>query len=319
DYFSVIATIAGISTTLGFGVISVAYAVNSLFGIPDTMSLKFAIVVLMVVVFVSSSYIGIKKGMNRLSQFSIYAGLFTMVFLFIFGPTSFLLDSLVMSVGTYLDNFFYLHTWTDPIGQSGWLNTWTIFYCGWWIAWVPFTGGFIAKISKGRTIKEFILGVMILPSALTMVWFCTLGSSAVYAQITDKVDIYSSLMENSASGIYLLLSSYPFGSAMCIIVMITMMTFIITSTDASAFYCATIISKGVLEPSRQIKVICGIIIGLTAFFLLTTGGLQALQTMAIVGAFPFSIILLLLIFSVRNMLATAWQEREMAIESKKVA
>ncbi len=304
DALSVIATIAGISTTLGFAVLSLCFAAQHFFGIPNTLLLNLVVTLLMACFFIGSSYLGIKKGMRRVSQFSIVMALAVMIFLLLFGPTRFILNSVITSLGYYLNNFFYTHTWTDPIYQSGWLNYWTVFYVGWYLAWAPFVGGFIARISRGRTLREFLWGVIFVPIVLTFIWFSVMGSSSIYTQL-QTADLYAAVAADASSATYALLSYFPFSGLMSGVVMLTMLAFAVTSIDASSLFCSTVISGG-KEPARRIKVFCGLLIAATAFFLLSSGGLTALQTMSIVGAFPFALIAVLLFFSTQRMVRQAF-------------
>ncbi len=307
DILSVIATFAGISTTLGFAVLSICYACERFFGMPNTILLNLVVTVIMAGLFLLSSLVGIKKGMSRVSRFSVIMAIVVMIFLVICGPTRVVLDSLVASLGCYLDNFFFTHTWTDPIDTSGgWLNWWTVFYIGWYLAWAPFVGGFIARISKGRTIKEFLLGVIFVPIILTYIWFCIVGTSAIEVQ-RSVADIWPAVSADASSATYALLEQLPISSVMCFIVMITMLAFGITSIDASAFFAATVMSRG-NDPGKPVKLLCGILIAAISFFLLASGGLKSLQTMSIVGAFPFAIIAIFLIVSTYKMLVMSYNK-----------
>lgn len=301
DFLSAFATIAGISTTIGMGVISISYAATHLFGFADTMALKVVIMGLMILIFIISSAVGIKRGMKRISSINVWLALGVMIFLFVFGPTRFILNILVNVTGTYINNLVFMTFWTDPVEQTGWLGWWTVFYWGWWLAWTPFTAGFIAKISKGRTIREFLLGVLFLPTALTLIWFCVLGGSSIHAEINGTVALWEAVQANTGSGIYMLLTTYPLPFLMSIILAINLLTFIVTSADASSFYCAVVMSKGNQEPKTTLKIVMGCLIGGLGLILLLTGGLKALQTMSIVAALPFSFVVLLTMFSIVKM------------------
>ena len=301
DFFSAFATIAGISTTLGLGVMSVAYAAEYLFGMTNTMILNVIIMILMCAVFILSSAAGVKRGMARLSTLNVYLSIAMMFLILFLGPTRFILNCVTLNIGGYLTNLPYMSFWTDPVNQTGWLSWWTVFYWGWWIAWTPFVAGFIAKISKGRTVREFLIGVLLVPTALTILWFGILGGAAIFSQINGITDMYGAISESSAAGLYVLFSSYPIAYILTLIVMINMITFVCTSADASAFYCAAVMNKGAVEPKPAMKVLMGIVIAVTGLVLLQGGGLRSLQTMSIVAAFPFSFIMILTFPSIIKM------------------
>jgi len=302
DFLSAFATIAGISTTLGMGVMSISYGAFRLFGIDqNSPTLYIVIMAIMVFMFIASSSFGIAKGMKTVSEVNCYLALGVMAFLFLFGPTRFILNILVNVFGAYIGNMWFMTFWTDPVAQSGWLGWWTVFYWGWWLAWTPFTAGFIARISRGRTVREFLLGVLFLPTLLTIIWFCVLGGSSIHAEMTGAVALWDSVQKNTGSGIYELLRIYPLPFLMSLVLGLNLITFIVTSADASAFYCAMVMSKGNLNPTVGMKVVMGSLIGGLAIILLFTGGLKGLQTMSIVASFPFSFVVVLMIFSVYKM------------------
>ncbi|MCG8637188.1 MAG: BCCT family transporter, partial [Desulfobacterales bacterium] len=184
--------------------------------------------------------------------------------------------------------------WTDPMAQASegkWLGWWTIFYWCWWIAWGPFVGGFVARISKGRTIREFIFGVVFVPLVITFVWFNVVGGSALHAEFTGALEMYKAISADSGSGIFTLLTNYPLGSLISVVVFFNLIVFLVTSADSASFFVAMIISGGELEPGTPIKLLFGFLIGSITVVLLITGGLKALQTASIVAALPFAFVM----------------------------
>ncbi|MEG1537773.1 MAG: BCCT family transporter, partial [Clostridiales bacterium] len=282
DCVSVFATIAGICTTIGLGVMSVSYGANYLFGIENSVLLNVVILVLVVATFLLSSSVGIGKGIKRLSSANVYLSIAMMVLILAFGPTRFILNATVMNIGGYLENYLHMAFFTDPVAESGWLSWWTVFYWGWWLAWTPFVGGFIAKISKGRTVREFLVGALIAPTILTVVWFGILGGAAIHSQINNIAPMYETISQYSESGLYVLFSTYPGATFLSILVLVNMIIFVCTSADAASFYCAACINKGSITPSVGTKIFLGIIIGVAGLILMQTGGLKSLQTVSIV-------------------------------------
>jgi glycine betaine transporter len=297
DFLAVFATIAGISTTLGMGVISIRYGVTHLFGITMTEVYVVIALILLIGAYTISAMTGLNRGIKKLSTLNIWLAFGVLVFVFIFGPTRFVLDLMSDGLGAYLSNFIFMTFWTDSVDQGPWLGWWTIFYWGWWISWGPFVGGFIARISKGRTVREFIVGVLFVPLAMTVIWFSVIGGASIHAQYTGAVDMWGAISADTGAGIYALLSAYPLGGIVAFVVFFNLLTFIVTSADSAAFFVAMILSKGNLEPTTSMRVIWGIALGLSAIILTLSGGLQALQTVSIVAALPFSIVMIGMAYS----------------------
>lgn len=308
DCISVFATIAGICTTIGLGVMSVSYGAEYMFGMKNSVLMNIIILVLVVATFLISSSVGIGKGIKRLSSANVYLSIAMMVLILVFGPTRFILNATVLNIGGYMENFFHMHFFTDPVAESGWLSWWTVFYWGWWLAWTPFVGGFIAKISKGRTVREFLIGALIAPTVLTVIWFGILGGAAIYSEINNVAPMYETISQYSQSGLYVLFSTYPLGGFLSILVLVNMLCFVCTSADASSFYCAACLNKGTINPAVGMKVTIGIIIGIAGLILMQTGGLKSLQTVSIVFAFPFSFVVALMPFSAMKMLKKEYLE-----------
>ena len=292
DFLAVFATIAGISTTLGMGVISIKFGTTYLFGIAMTEVYVIIALILLIGAYTISAMTGLNRGIKKLSSLNMYLAFIVLVFVFIFGPTRFVLDLMSDGLGAYLSNFVFMTFWSDSVDKGPWLGWWTIFYWGWWISWGPFVGGFIARISRGRTIREFIVGVLFVPLAMTVIWFSVVGGATIHAQHTGLVDMWGAISADVGSGIYTLLGAYPFGSIIAYVVFFNMLTFIVTSADSAAFFVSMIISKGNLEPTTTMRVVWGIALGLSAIILTLSGGLQALQTVSIVAALPFSLVMI---------------------------
>jgi glycine betaine transporter len=292
DFLTVFATIAGISTTLGMGVISIKYGTTHLFGFTMTEVYVIIALILLITAYTISAITGLNRGIKKLSTLNMYLAFFVLAFIFIFGPTRFVLDLLSDSLGTYISNFVFMTFWTDSVNKDPWLGWWTVFYWGWWLSWGPFVGGFVARISKGRTIREFIVGVLFAPLALTVVWFSVVGGATIHAQYTGLVDMWGPVSADVGSGIYTLLSAYPLGGIIAYVVFLNMLTFIVTSADSAAFFVSMIISKGNPEPTTAMRIVWGISLGISAIILTLSGGLQALQTVSIVGALPFAVVMI---------------------------
>ncbi len=295
DFLASFATIAGIATSLGMGLMSIRFGIKHVFG-ADLGTTGLVVVMLVLITgYTISAISGLKRGIKILSNVNMILAFFVLLFFLFVGPTKFLMDLMVDSVGEYFQNFIFMSFWTDPMAQASegkWLGWWTVFYWCWWIAWGPFVGGFVARISRGRTIREFVFGVVFVPLVITIVWFGVVGGSALHAEITGALEMYKAISADAGSGIFTLLTAYPLGSLISFIVFFNLITFLITSADSASFFVGMIISGGELEPSTPLKLIFGFLIGSITVVLLITGGLKALQTASIVAALPFAFVMI---------------------------
>lgn len=218
-----------------------------------------------------------------------------LLIVFAFGPTLFILNLFIDTIGTYMHNFIRMSFRIAPVNEEarGWINDWTIFYWAWWIAWSPFVGVFIARVSKGRTIREFIIYVLLTPSLISFLWFTTFGGAAISTELSG-FSISTLLPEESLFGV---LETYPFSMVFSLLAILLIISFFITSADSGTFVLGMMTTNGSQNPSRGIKVIWGILLSSTAIALLYSGGLLALQNTMIIAALPFSIILGFMVIS----------------------
>ncbi|MCF8069225.1 MAG: BCCT family transporter [Desulfobacterales bacterium] len=305
DFISAFATVAGISASLGMGIMSFKYGFSALLGIELGTGSMVTILLIMIAGYILSACSGLQRGIRILSTTNITLAFGVLLFFLFFGPTTTLINTVVDSVGDYLRNFIFMSFWTDPEGQAfegKWLGWWTIFYWGWWISWGPFAGGFLARISRGRTLRQYILGASLVPTAIAAIWFGIVGNSAIQCELAGSAELWKAVQADVGSGIFVLLSTYPLGTLVSFVVMFNLLIFIITSADSASFFVAMQMSKGELEPRLPMKLIWGLLIGSLAIVLLITGGLKALQTAAIVSAFPFAFIMIMILISLYKLL-----------------
>ncbi|ACN13245.1 BetL [Desulforapulum autotrophicum HRM2] len=297
------ATIAGVSTGLGLGIISINAGIRHIFGAGLGLNGQLVFMVFLMVCYVLSAVSGIDKGVKHLSTVNVIIAFCWGGFILFSGPTTDLLNLMVQSAGSYISNFVSTSLWTDVNKTKGeWLHWWTVFYWIWWISWGPFCGGFLARISRGRTIREFVLGVVLVPTLVGIVWFSIVGGAAQHAQITGTANLAMALDQDMGSGIYVLLSTYPWGSGVCFIVLVNLIIFLITSADSASFFVAMQMSNGETEPTNAMKFIWGTVIGSLALVLLVSGGLKALQKASIIAGAPFGIVILFMAVSLFRML-----------------
>ena len=296
DVLAVIATVVGVATTLGFGAVQINGGLSFLFNIPVNIGVQFVIILVVTVLFMISAYTGLKKGIRILSNVNMTLAVTLFLIMFLVGPTLFILNLFTHSIGTYIQNLAQMSFRIAPIdeGLREWIDGWTIFYWAWWIAWSPFVGIFIARVSKGRTIREFVIAVLFIPSIAGFLWFSTFGGTAIMLEHDGIAEISSLAVEEALFGVF---SNFPLGFFASILAMILIGTFFITSADSGTYVLGMMTTNGSHSPGRKIKLIWGIMLSATSLALLYTGGLQALQNTMIAAALPFSVIMALMTLS----------------------
>lgn len=293
DIFAIIGTMFGIATSLGFGAAQVNAGLNFLFAVPDTSLVKCLLIVIITSIATISVALGLDKGIKILSNFNIIIALFLLLFVLLFGDTTGLLRSFVQNTGNYLSSIvqktFNLYAYEH---KQGWLSGWTLFYWGWWIAWSPFVGMFIARVSKGRTIREFMIGVLFIPTGFTFLWLTVFGNSAINIAIQGSAaGLLSSAESNVPVALFQFLQHFPFSMVISIISLILIVTFFVTSADSGSLVIDILATGGAKQSIVWQRIFWSLLEGFLAISLLYSGGLAALQTATIASAFPFLIIL----------------------------
>lgn len=296
DVFAIFATVFGVATSLGFGAVQINAGFNYLFGVKVGFVPQLVIISIVTVLFLISAWSGLGKGIKILSNANMVLALALLVFVIILGPTLLIFNMFTDSIGGYLENIIRMSFRTAPLTPENrvWLNDWTLFYWAWWMAWSPFVGMFIARVSKGRTIREFMIGVLVVPTVLSAIWFSAFGTTAIETQRAGVVDLASSATELT---IFEMFSTLPWSSVISMIAVLLIISFFITSADSATFVLGMQSSYGSLTPPNNLKIIWGIIQSGIALILLYVGGLDALQNVIIIAALPFSVILILMITS----------------------
>ena len=297
DFLGAFATIGGVSTTLGFGIISLNYGINHLFGVEVGIGGKLILMLILISLYIVSAMSGLKRGIQYLSNFNVVTAIVWGSIILIFGPTTDLMNYMVNNIGGYISNFAFMAFWTDPTGKSGWLNWWTVFFILWATSWAPFTGGFIARISRGRTVREYIMGAVLVPTLIGIVWFSVVGGSAIHYEMNGTLKIWEAVQADVGAGIYVLMQAMPWSTLLSFVVFVNMMVFLVTSADSASFFVAMQMAKGEYEPRVGLKVICGLFLGSLAVVLLMSGGLKGLQAASIVAGSPFAIAIMFMTWS----------------------
>ena len=316
DVIAVVATLFGLATSLGFGVQQVNAGINYLFGIEVSVTTQVILIIGITLAATGSVVLGIDKGVRVLSEINIrIAGVF-LVFMIILGPTLYIFDGFVQNTGYYLQNVIRLGFWTENYQQTEWQNSWTVFYWAWWISWSPFVGMFIARISRGRKVREFILGVLIIPSLLTFLWLSAFGGSGLYIELQGIAEIGDAVQENVATALFVLLEQFPWPFVSSLVGVILVVFFFVTSSDSGSLVVDSITSGGKLDAPVGQRIFWANAEGAVAAVLLLGGGLSALQTAAITTGLPFAFVLLIMCYSLYKGLNEEYA-REMTLIKEK--
>ncbi|GKW48934.1 choline BCCT transporter BetT [Halomonas sp. NCCP-2165] len=297
DITAVLSTVFGIATSLGIGVMQLNYGLNYMFDVPESLSVQVILIVLVVIMATISVVSGVEKGIRRLSEFNMLLALALLLFVLFQGHTLQLLDKLVNNAGDYFAGFvaksFDTYAFAGE-GANQWKMWWTIFFWGWWIAWTPFVGLFLARISRGRTIREFVAGALGIPLAFMMVWMSVFGNSGIELVAQGAVELGEQALNTPQTTMYTLLESYPWVGLTAAVVTLLGIVFFVTSADSGALVLAnftSILSDVNHDAPVRLRIFWSAVIGLVTVALLMAGGLAALQSAVVVTALPFSVVI----------------------------
>lgn len=297
DILSVLATLTGLATSLGLGVAQVNAGLNHLFGIEISVTVQVILIVAITGLATISVVMGLDGGVKKLSEINmILAGIF-MVFVLIAGPTVYILSGFTQNLGYYIANFVEMSLWAETFRDTNWQGGWTVFYWAWWISWSPFVGMFIARISKGRTVREFIMGVIIVPTVISFIWMSVFGGTAIFQEMNGIGDVASFVMRDESLALFAMVENLPMASVLSLIGIVLVTVFFVTSSDSGSLVVDHLTSGGKLDSPVPQRVFWAIMEGVVAATLLIGGGLTALQTASIITGLPFTIILLLMTYS----------------------
>jgi len=305
DLLAVFATVFGSATSLGLGALQVARGLGVVAGVKDTQAVQLIIIAALTGAFVVSAFSGVHRGIKWLSTTNVVLAAVIMVFVLVVGPTVFVLDAIPSSLGGYLSGLLTLSTRTGAFTDESWLGTWTIFYWAWWLSWAPFVGTFIARISRGRTVRQFLFGVLLVPSGGTALWFCVMGGSAIRLDATGTSSLVRKAVDQGAEeALFGLLKALPLGSVSTVVAALLVMTYFITSADSASLVLGSLSQGGALHPRTWLVVTWGVLMGAVAAVLLVAGGLAALQQATILVALPFVLVMLALCWALIRDLRT---------------
>ncbi|MCG8563534.1 MAG: BCCT family transporter [Desulfobacterales bacterium] len=297
DTIAIWATIFGVVTGLGIGAMQMAAGFNQLFGIPLGHGTTAVFIALATLAFIISAITGVSKGIKFLSQLNVVLMVVLLIFFIVFGPTAYIFKAFFGGVGSYLSN---LPSWSfsSPLFENeGWTRGWTVFYWAFWIAWAPFVGAFIARISKGRTIAEFCMGVILLPPIFSFIFSTALGGTTLYLETVANAGVMEVVKQDVALALFATMKHLPAFQLAAGVAMLLIVSFLITSCDSATYIVTLFATRGKeisdVKVRHRITVACGIILGLLTIVFDMSGGLQGLKTATVVGGLPFMFIMFL--------------------------
>lgn len=307
DILAVFGTMFGVVTSLGLGVMQINSGLENLFGIPNTLTVQFTIIAFVTALACGSLMLGLDKGIKRLSDINMgFTGLL-LAFMVILGPTLFIFDSFLENIGNYVVALIPLSTWGESYSDTDWQSSWTMFYWAWWVSWAPFVGVFIARISRGRTIREFVLGVLLIPMVILFFWFTTFGGVAIHMELLAALDpalanpgLVDAVQEDMGSTIFRLVEYYPFTKPITLLIVVMIILWFVTSSDSASFVIDMLTAGGDTNPPKIQRLFWAVMEGLIAAILLAAGGLAALQAAAIVAGLPFALVIFLMMYALHR-------------------
>lgn len=292
DTFATIGTVFGVATTLGFGVTQINSGLNYLFGVEQSAHTQVILIVVVSTMASLSVFLGLDKGIKRLSELNLVLALVLLLFVFFAGPSIYLLQTTIQNSGQYMSNLFSMTFNLYAYQPNGWIGGWTIMYWAWWISWSPFVGMFIARVSEGRSIREFIVGVLLIPSGFTLIWMGFMGNAALYSILHEaNTGLMAAVQRDSSVALFEFLHSLPFSGTMSVLATLLVMLFFVTSADSGALVTDYLTAKSEHSPIWQ-RLFWTVLMALLAIVLLLAGGLSALQSATMLSALPFTFIML---------------------------
>lgn len=294
DTFATIGTVFGVATTLGFGVTQINAGLNYLFGIEQSATIQVILIVVVSAMASMSVFLGLDKGIKRLSELNLILALILLLFVFFASSSIYLLQTTIQNAGQYISNLFAMTFNLYAYQPNGWIGGWTIMYWAWWISWSPFVGMFIARVSKGRSIREFIVGVLLIPTGFTLIWMGFMGNAALYSILHEANHaLVLAVQQDSSVALFEFLHSLPFSAVMSVLATFLVMLFFVTSADSGALVTDYLTAKSENSPMWQ-RLFWTVLMAVLAIVLLLVGGLSALQSATMMSALPFTFILLLI-------------------------
>jgi len=294
DVIAILTTVFGVTTSLGLGTVQISAGLGHIFGVNETFNNQILIIAFITLIGLVSVSLGLDSGIKKLSQINMILATSLLLLIFLLGPTIFIINALIQNFGAYINTLIQSATWTEVYSDSSWQNGWTLFYYSWWFAWAPFVSLFIARISYGRSIKEFIIGVLFVPSLIVFIWMGVFGNAAIYQVINETSQISEMVSNNLPVALFTLFDVYPIAQVLSVLSLILIVTFFVTSSDSGALVASMLSSKNLTDIGDDSPILSratwAILLGILAAVLLYAGGLTALQTSVVITGVPFAVI-----------------------------
>lgn len=304
DILAVLGTLFGVSTSLGLGAMQINTGLNYFAGLVQSHTVQMIIIGVVTAMAMASVISGVDRGIKWLSTFNLSLAGILLLFVIVAGPTVFILKAFFQNIGHFMQDFIGLSLWNQAFAGGDWQSKWTIFYWSWWIAWSPYVGIFIARISKGRTIRQFIAGVLFVPTVFSFLWLTAFGSTGIRQHLMGTGQLLQTVTDNITTALFEFFQPFPLATLISLLATILIITFFVTSSDSGSFVIDMITSGGHENPPVKLKVFWSVLEGAVAAVLLLGGGLVALQTATISLGLPFAVVLLLLCYSLMKALKT---------------
>lgn len=310
NVLAVIATAFGVAASLGIGALQINSGLHAVFGLPVSDLSQVGIIVVTTALFLTSAVTGVKRGIKWLSTINLLIAALLALAIFVLGPTVAIIDTFTNTLGSYMSEFVRMSLRMTPFRDSSWVGGWTVFYWAWWISWSPFVGLFIARVSRGRTIREFIIGTVLAPTLAAFVWFSVFGGTALHMDIWQGVPIAEAVKTDVSTALFAMFNALPFGGLMSGVATILVLVFFVTSGDSATLVLGMMSTGGNPNPPVRVKMLWGFLVSGIAISLLLAGGLKAVQTATIVFALPFTGVIVLMAISLWRGVREDWHEEQ---------
>jgi glycine betaine transporter len=291
DVLAIVATLFGTTTSLGLGALQINNGLNALYDVPTSTTVQVGIIAIVTVLFTVSAVTGVSKGIRFLSESAMGLAILLFVFMVVAGPTVYLINLFTQSLGLYINDFLSMSLRTPADGDLVFMQFWTYFMLSWWISWGAFVGVFLARISRGRTIREFIVGVLVVPSMVFFAWFTVFGGTGMHLDLVEGGNIAEVTSNDVNAAFFAVLDAFPFATVTSLLAIVLVVLFFVSGADANTYVLSMLSSDGAMRPRTPVLVLWGVLTGAVAVVLLIAGGLSALQTAVIVSSAPFLVVI----------------------------
>lgn len=310
NVLAIVATAFGVAASLGIGSLQINSGLNAVFGLPIGAGWQLGIIAVTTALFLASALSGVERGIKWLSSANLLlAGALSLLVLTV-GPTIAIIDTFTTTLGSYVSEFVRMSLRMTPFRDSTWVGTWTIFYWAWWVSWSPFVGLFIARVSRGRTIREFVVGTVLAPTLAGFLWFSVFGGTALHLEIFQGMPLAEAVQADVSTALFAMFGALPLGTLMSVAATVLVLVFFVTSGDSATLVLGMMSTGGQPNPSARVKLVWGLLVAAIAASLLLTGGVQAVQTATIVFALPFTLVIVLMALALWIAVRHDWREEQ---------